>query len=182
MNSKTMHVSKITTLIATVAVLGLFTGCPAGEETQVSQSERSESRAEPKEGPEPEGEPVTITITGNDTMKFDPTEFTVKARQPVTIVFQNVGTMPKESMGHNVVVLDQGVDKLEFATAGARHVRNEYIDPNRMNEVLAYTPIIGPKKEVEVSFTAPADTGDYDYICTFPGHAAAGMVGVMSVE
>ena len=34
----------------------------------------------------------------------------------------------------------------------------------------------------EVTFTAPEEPGDYEYICTFPGHLAAGMKGTLTVE
>jgi uncharacterized cupredoxin-like copper-binding protein len=34
----------------------------------------------------------------------------------------------------------------------------------------------------ETTFTINADAGDYDYICTQPGHKEAGMVGVMTVQ
>lgn len=165
--------------------LGLLTGCPKGGQEQAApapaQPQQEEAAATTDE-PEPQGEPVTITITGNDMMRFDTTAFSVKPRQPVTIVFKNVGTMPKESMGHNVVVLKQGVDVMGFANAATAHARNDYINPERKDEVIAFTPILGPGEEAEVSFTAPAETGDYDYICSFPGHAASGMVGVMTVE
>lgn len=180
-NSEDMKKSQIISFVTAVLALGLLTGCPPAQEETVAPRPERET-AERRPAPEPEGEPITITITGDDRMRFDPTEFTVQARQPVTIVFQNIGTMPKESMGHNVVVLHQGVDKIDFANAGARHVRNEYIDPEREGDVIASTIIIGPAEEVEVSFVAPAETGDYDYICSFPGHTQAGMVGVMTVE
>jgi azurin len=157
-----MKISNITTLFTAALALGLLAGCS------------------PDTGPV--GEPFTITITGDDRMRFDPTEFTVQARQPVTIVFQNIGVIPKESMGHNLVVLRLGVDKIEFANAGAVHVRNEYIDPARQDYIIAATRILGPGEQEEISFVAPAERGNYDYVCTFPGHTPAGMVGVMTVE
>lgn len=178
-----MKASQVTTFIAALLTLGMFAGCPsAPEETTTTKPGTSPDTIESRAQPEPEGEPVTITITGNDTMRFDTTEFTVKPRQPVTILFKNVGTIPKESMGHNVVVLQQGVDPIDYANAAARHVQNEYRDPAREDEVIAATRILGPGEEEEISFTAPEETGDYDYLCSFPGHAQSGMVGVMKVE
>lgn len=177
-----MKASQVTTLIAAIFTLGLLTGCPPAPQETTTPAEGEGESAQKREEPEPQGDPVTITITGNDAMRFDPTEFSVKARQPVTIVFKNVGTMPKEAMGHNFIVIEQGVDVIEFANAGASHVQNDYIDPEREDEVIASTPILGPGEEVEVSFTAPAETGDYDYLCSFLGHAQTGMVGVMTVE
>lgn len=164
-------------------MLGLLTGCPqTREQTGTEPVTPEPATPEGSAGPEAEGEPFSITITGNDQMQFDPTEFTVDAQQPVTIVFRNIGNLPKEAMGHNLVVLVEGIDPVEFAISGAGHANNEYIDPEREDEMIAYTPILGPGEEFEVTFTAPAEPGEYEFVCTFPGHAQAGMVGVMTVE
>lgn len=172
--------------IASLALVFL-TGCPANDDSPEVVTPQEDSADAPqeetqREAPEPEGEEMRIVITGDDRMQFDVTEFEVHPRQPVTIVFENVGTMPKESMGHNLVVLEQGVEALDFASAGAQNVRNEYIDPEREDEIIAGTAILGPDESEEISFVAPAETGENDYVCTFPGHAQAGMVGVMIVR
>jgi azurin len=52
--------------------------------------------------------PVTeITITGDDRMRFAPTRFTVRAGETITLTLDNIGRMPKESMGHNLAILDR---------------------------------------------------------------------------
>lgn len=176
----------VKTSIWTGAFLSLlfFVGCqPSGDSgTSVVQAPQGTEQKAKTEQPEAVGEEVTITITGNDMMKFDIEAFSVKARQPVKIIFKNVGTMPKQSMGHNLVVLKQGVDPIAFANAGMNRASNEHIDPAREDETIAHTKILGPGEEETITFTAPAETGNYDYICSFPGHTAAGMVGVMTVE
>lgn len=181
-----MKSSRITILITTILSLGLFTGCPSAPEettttTPSSEGQTPDQSAAPAPAPE-EGETATITLTGNDSMRFDKTEFSVKAGQPVTIIFKNVGTMPKVAMGHNVVVLEKGVDAIGYANDSARHASSDYRDPQREEDVIAATRILGPGEEESISFTAPAEAGDHDYLCTFPGHAQAGMVGVMTVE
>jgi azurin len=85
-------------------------------------------------------------------------------------------------MGHNVVVLQKDADVLEFANSSARHVRNEYIDPEKQNLVIAATRILGPGERQEISFVAPRATGDYPFVCSFPGHTQAGMRGVITVR
>lgn len=65
--------------------------------------------------------------------------------------------------------------------AGATHPATDYIPPDQSFHVLAKTKIIGPKETDTVTFTAPQVPGPYDYICTFPGHYASGMKGVMTV-
>jgi azurin len=53
--------------------------------------------------------------------------------------------------------------------------------PEDADKVIAATKMLGPGETDTVSFTAPA-AGTYDYICTFPGHAMAGMRGVLTVK
>jgi azurin len=174
-----MNISTYTKCLATIAVAAMIAACaPNGEVTETAPSPAPDTVTET---PPPENG-FTIEIGGDDNMRFDVTEFTVEAGQHVTIVFNNVGTMPKESMGHNLVVLQMGVDKMDFANAAQRHVRNEYIPPEREDEVIAATRLLGPGESDTITFIAPDETGDYDYICSFPGHTPAGMVGIMTVE
>src|SRR5690606_8126023 len=102
----TLNPSRITTMksknlfitIGTLATLALLAGCAQGTSSPAATAAQSPT------GPEPA--PLTsITISGNDQMKFDITNFTVAAGTEITLTFKNVGTMPKESMGHNLVVL-----------------------------------------------------------------------------
>ena len=37
-------------------------------------------------------------------------------------------------------------------------------------------------RAAEATFTAPVQRGDYQFICTFPGHFAVGMKGVLTVK
>ncbi|MGH2623531.1 MAG: plastocyanin/azurin family copper-binding protein, partial [Sphingobacterium sp.] len=59
-------------------------------------------------------EDVTLSnswaIEGNDQMQYNINLMRVKAGEPVEITLKNVGSMPKESMGHNFVLLKPGVD------------------------------------------------------------------------
>jgi azurin len=123
-----------------------------------------------------------IVITGNDQMQFSMKDFTVKAGTEVTITFRNIGRMPKEAMGHNFVVLTVGTDPMAFATAAMRHPRNEYVPPEMEDRVVAHTKVLGPGEEETITFTAPAELGDYPFVCSFPGHTPAGMRGIMKVE
>jgi azurin len=139
--------------------------------------------AQPPEPAEPELELVTsITITGNDRMQFDITEFAVPAGAEITLLFKNIGVMPKEAMGHNLAVIDKDMDPNVFAAAAIRHPRNEYIPPEYEDKVIATTKILGPGEEEVLIFTAPTDVGDYPYVCSFPGHTPAGMKGIMKVR
>jgi azurin len=52
----------------------------------------------------------------------------------------------------------------------------------RKADVLASTALAGPGETVEVTFKVPAKAGAYPYLCTFPGHFAAGMKGEITVK
>lgn len=129
----------------------------------------------------PEASAATIEITGNDQMKFSLASFDVEAGQRVTVVFKNIGTMPKESMGHTWTLLDQGTNVEKFADAGFPHASNGYIAPQLKSRVLATTKLLGPGESESVAFTVPPRRGAYDYICVFPGHPAM-MKGIMNVR
>ena len=51
---------------------------------------------------------TSIEISGNDSMKFNVTSFTVKPGEIVHVSLSNVGTLPKSVMGHNWVLLKAG--------------------------------------------------------------------------
>ena len=123
-----------------------------------------------------------IVITGNDQMKYDLTTIEVKAGQEVKLTLKNIGTMPKESMGHNWILLEKNTDPLKFLEPGFAYASNDYIAPEMEKKVIAKTRTLGPGEEETITFTAPSIPSPYDYICTFPGHFAAGMKGVLVVQ
>ncbi len=129
----------------------------------------------------PEKPPLSIVINGNDEMKFDVKTFEVKASQKVAVTFNDTGTMPKATMGHDFVLLNKNTEITKLLEAGTTHADTDFIPPDQSFHVLAKTKIIGPKESDTVTFTAPQVPGPYDYICTFPGHYASGMKGVMTV-
>lgn len=132
--------------------------------------------------PIPVSPPVSeITITGNDRMRFEPATFTVRAESQVTLTFQNIGTLPKATMGHNLVILLPGTNTLTFATAATNFLEHDYIAPQYADRVVATTRILGPGESQILQFRAPSTPGRYPVVCSFPGHTQAGMVGTMTV-
>ena len=125
----------------------------------------------------------TVNISGNDMMKFDKTGFEVKAGTKVKLVFKNVGKIPKIAMGHNVVILKKGITAIAFgqkALAAGANAVNALPDSVK-GDVLAHTKLLGPDETDTIIFDAPKEAGDYEYVCTFPGHFAL-MRGKMSVK
>ncbi len=124
---------------------------------------------------------VEVVLTGNDQIQYDKKAFTVESGKKVKLTFKNIGKLPKAAMGHNVVILKKGVNKTTFATAAiTAGPAADYIPAANKGDILAATKLLGPGEEHSIVFTAPA-AGNYDYLCTFPGHFAL-MSGVMTVK
>ena len=124
---------------------------------------------------------LKVEIHATDQMKYDVTSIQAAPGQKVTVTLTNVGSLPKQAMAHNFVLLKAGSDVTAFAAAAMTHPETGYIPPDLKNEVIAATKMLGPGESDTVTFAAPA-AGLYDYICTFPGHAMAGMRGVLTVK
>lgn len=113
---------------------------------------------------------ANIIITSNDEMKFDVNKIKVKPGQKIKLTLKHTGQLDKRIMGHNVVVLKNGVKLPDFAAQAAASADNDYI-PKGTTDVIAYTKMIGGGETTEIEFTAP-EAGTYDFICSFPGHYA----------
>lgn len=122
---------------------------------------------------------ANIVITANDFMKYNLNEIRAKSGQKVKLTLRHIGTQEVRVMGHNVVILKQGVDIAKFAAKAASAKDNDYI-PVDTDEVIANTKMIGGKQTTSIEFTAP-EPGTYDFICSFPAHFAM-MKGKFIVE
>ena len=124
-----------------------------------------------------------ITITGNDTMQFDTKEFIVKAGEEVELELKNIGKLPKIAMGHNLVVLKKGITAVGFGqkALGAGANATNALPDSLKGDVIAATKLLGPAESETIEFTAPEESGSYEYVCTFPGHFAL-MRGIMTVK
>ena len=123
--------------------------------------------------------PNDIVITGNDAMQFNKKELKVEAGKKVKITLKHIGKMDKNVMGHNFVLLKQGVDLTSFGNKASTARDNDYI-PQGTNDVIAHTKMIGGGETSVVEFDAPAP-GTYEFLCSFPGHYAL-MKGKFIVE
>ena len=123
-----------------------------------------------------------IAISANDQMKFDSTDLTGKVGQKLTIQLTNDGSLPKAVMAHNIVVLKPGTDAMAFVAAASKRAADGYLpDNDQAGNIIVHTKLLGPGEDDTISFT-PAAPGVYEYVCTFPGHAAAGMRGKIVVQ
>lgn len=124
-----------------------------------------------------------VSISGNDQMQFSVKEFEVKAGEQIELEFKNEGTLPKIAMGHNIVILKEGVSAIAFggkALQAGANATNALPDAVK-GDVIAYSQLLGPGESEIVKFIAPVKPGIHQFVCTFPGHYAM-MRGVMVVK
>jgi azurin len=126
--------------------------------------------------------PRVIAITGTDAMKYSVTAIQAKPGEKITVKLTGQGAIPKVAMAHNFVLLAAKTDAAAFATAGAMSRPTDFIPPAMKDKVLAATKLAGNGETVEVTFDAPKTPGVYEFVCTFPGHYAAGMKGTLTVK
>ncbi len=71
--------------------------------------------------------------------------------------------------------------EISTASAAATQARYAYLPPQFAASVLAASKLLGPGESETIEFTAPGLPGKYDFVCSFPGHAQAGMKGTLTV-
>ena len=115
----------------------------------------------------------SVDIQGNDQMQFNTNAITVdKSCKEFTVKLTHSGNLPKNVMGHNLVI-SKTADMQGIATEGmSKGLENDYLNAANAG-IIAHTKMIGaPEKETEVKFdTSKLEAGgDYSFFCTFPGH------------
>ena len=103
-----------------------------------------------------------IGSAASDDLTFDQDSLSASAGQEITLRFNNNAVTQQ----HNWVLVQSGT-KDEVAAAGLVDPVN-WLDPNDPN-VIASVQLLNPGEAGEVTFTAPA-AGNYEFVCTFPGH------------
>ncbi|WP_316818187.1 azurin [Pedobacter nyackensis] len=121
-----------------------------------------------------------LTLSAHDQMKFDKTELKALAGKPITLTFAHIGTMDKNVMGHNFVLLKKGTDIEDFVKKALTAKDNDYIPKSESDKIIAHTALLAGGATDTIEFTVP-EKGTYDFICTFPGHSAT-MRGKLIVE
>jgi plastocyanin len=120
---------------------------------------------------------VNLGSLGNE-MKYDTTEFTVKAGSKVKLTMKNNASLDfMGEMLHNVVIL---LDESQASNV-VKYAEMNDGTPLASNVILAMTVLADKQEEASVEFTAPKKPGKYLYICTYIAHGAT-MRGYMIVE
>lgn len=94
---------------------------------------------------------------------YTPDTFTIPAGEVITITAKNEG-----GVVHNFVIMNLGAE-----------VGDNF---DKEDEANVYWQIeVKPNSEEKATFTAPSDAGEYQLLCSTPGHYMAGMVGKVIV-
>ena len=119
----------------------------------------------------------------SNPLGYDKTELSVKAGQKVKLTLNNSGSIAPQP--HNFILIKPGKDQAVGAQANAmmtdpQAMAKSYIPDAAKADIIANTKLVMPNGTETIEFTAPAEAGDYPYMCTFPGHWLL-MKGVLHV-
>ncbi len=112
-----------------------------------------------------------------EKLQFDINQFKVTRGKTLKLTFANPDFMP-----HNLVIVKPGAaDDVGNAAVllGAEGFEKEWVPES--DQVLAATKLLDHKGEQTIEFAVPSEPGDYQFVCTFPGHHLL-MRGIMKVE
>jgi azurin len=126
--------------------------------------------------------PRVIQIEVGDNMRFSVASIAARPGESLKVVLKDVGRMPKAAMAHNFVLLKKGADPKKFVDTSVNARDTDFIAPAVKDQVMASTRLVGPGETVETTFVAPKQPGAYTYLCSFPGHYALGMKGILTVK
>lgn len=124
------------------------------------------------------GVSVFVVRTIPEQMLYDKTLIVVEAGKPIAIILINDDAMP-----HNLVItVPGGVEEIGPVTEKMSPVPDTqgrlYIPDSP--KILHASTLVEPGQQTKLSFTAPEAPGDYQYVCTFPGHWRR-MLGTLAV-
>ena len=116
----------------------------------------------------------STTVEADDAMKFNVSEINIsKSCKQFNLTLKHTGKMPKNAMGHNIIITkSEDVDAAD-KDAGAAGVAGNYVKEGDAR-VIAHTKLIGGGEQDTVSIdTSKFAAGNkYEFFCGFPGHIA----------
>jgi len=167
--------------ISMVMLMGFLAVTSCGKKEAAPTEESTEiNDTTDAEGEKPVAASNVLVVEGNDQMQFNTKELRAVAGQPIILTLKHIGKVPKEAMGHNLVILQEGTDEAAFATKAMNAKDTDYIPASEKASIIAHTKLLGGGEEDTIEFTIDKK-GTYNFLCTFPGHFAM-MKGVLIVE
>lgn len=122
------------------------------------------------------GPDVRIQLATEPGLRYDQEVISVKTGSRIAFTFNN-----DDDMVHNVVVTEPGMaDEVGVAAMnlGLDADALEYVPG--MDEVLYHSSMLQPGAVETIYFKVPETPGDYQFVCTFPGHYIT-MRGILRV-
>ena len=110
-------------------------------------------------------------------MMYDVKEIALKPGKKIRLTFANQDFMP-----HNILLVKPGKADdvgMKAMALGAKGFELNFVPESP--DIIWSSKLVDPGKEQVIEFTAPANAGDYPFICSFPGHHLI-MRGVMKVK
>ena len=155
--------------LALILLAGLITGnawAHGDAKKPAAKKTTAEEKAFGREG-DPKRVTRTINVDMSDTMRYSPSEITVKIGETLRIEAKNSGKTMHE------IVLGTMKELKEHSDLMKKHPGMEHDEP--------YMAHVGPGKTQKIvwQFTKP---GEFYYGCLIPGHFEAGMVGKIIVK
>jgi len=122
-------------------------------------------------------EDQTLVVGTVPGLKYDTSLLTVRAGARVRLVFKN-----SDDMLHNLVITKPGRGDAVGQAAmelGLDGLAKSYVPES--DDVLYHTALLQPGASEPIFFVAPKEPGDYEILCTFPGHYQI-MRAILRVE
>ena len=110
---------------------------------------------------------TVLNINSDDSMLYDKNVLRAESGKKIILTLNHTGKLPKNIMGHNLVLLKMNVDVNVFSKLALEFKNNDYIPLNE--DFIAHTKMLGGGESDTISFTID-EPGEYKYVCTFPGH------------
>ncbi len=101
-------------------------------------------------------------------LKFDLEELSVAPGQLVEIVFANPDQMQHNFLLGKVGSLEEIGKAADTLATSPNAAAQNYVP--EITQVLYSTKLVDPGQTIRFQFKAPAEPGQYPYVCTFPGH------------
>lgn len=117
------------------------------------------------------GVSVYVIKTVREQMRYDTPRLVVEAGKPFEVIFENMDLMP-----HNIVFVEPGARQAiaeEVQTMKPDQVDKQgrpYVPQKGDKRIIEASHLIEPGQKETLKLTAPKKEGDYEYVCTFPGH------------
>lgn len=113
---------------------------------------------------------VVVVKTVREQLRFDTNRIVVAAGKQTEIIFENDDVMP-----HNLLIVDNGqrqpigMKAMTMPPAPDKQGRL-YIPDDKSFKIHVATKMLEPGQTERLQFKAPGKEGEFEFVCTFPGH------------